>query len=61
MRQCGTEISKPLLPIYVIYEYDYEYSYEYEYEYIYFHLCGEISWLIPTKLFAYPIIYVLVL
>ena len=30
--QYGTEISKPLFPIYVIYEYDYEYSYEYEYE-----------------------------
>jgi len=61
MRQCGIEISKPLLPIYVIYEYDYEYRYEYEYEQDYVEICGEISWLISTKLYAYPIIYVLVL
>ena len=59
--QYGTEISKTSLPIYVIYEYGYEYSYEYKYVYIYVDLCGEIGWLIPTKLFAYPIIYVLVL
>ena len=61
MRQCGTEISKPLLPVYVIYEHGYVYSYEYEYEYNYVNLYGEISWLIPTKLYAYPIIYVLFL
>ena len=46
-----------------IYEYDYAYDYEYEYEHSYDHvnIRGEISWLISTKLFAYPIIYVLVL
>ena len=35
MWQYGTEISKPLSPIYVIYEYNYEYDYEYDYEYGY--------------------------
>ena len=49
-RQYGTEISKPLSPIYIIYEYDYEYEYEKDYV----KLCGEISWLISTKLRAYP-------
>ena len=33
----------------------------YEYDYDNVNICGEISWLISTKLDAYPIIYVLVL
>ena len=65
-RQYGTEISNPLFPIHAIYKYDnkyeyvkkyeqdYEYIYEYEYEKVYVKLCGEISWLISTKLRAYP-------
>ena len=57
MWQYGTEISKHLSPIYVIYEYDYEYKYYYDYVNKY----GEKNWLISTKLYAYPIIYVLVL
>ena len=65
MWQYGTEISKFLSPTYVIceydYEYDYGYGYEYEYDNDYVNICGEISWLISTKLYAYPIIYVLVL
>ena len=61
MWQYGTEISKPLSPIYGIYEYDYEYGYEHEYDYDYVNICGEISRLISTNLYAYPIIYVLVL
>ena len=57
MWQYGNEISKLLSPIYVIYENDYEYEYDYDNV----NKCGEISWLISTKLYAYPIIYVLVL
>ena len=37
------------------------YCYEYEYEYDHINMFGEIRWLISTKLYAYPIIYVLVL
>ena len=65
MWQYGTEISKPLSPIYVIYEYsyehDYEFGYEYEYDNDYVNICGEISWVISTKFYTDPIIYVLVL
>ena len=39
----------------------YKYDYEHEYEKDHIKSGGEISWLISTKLYAYPIIYVLVL
>ena len=38
-----------------------KYDFDYDYNYDYVDLCGEISWLISIKLYAYPIIYVLVL
>ena len=53
-------------PIYE-YEYDHDYEndllYEYDsgYDYDYVNIGGEINWLISTKIYVYPIIYVLVL
>ena len=35
-------------------EYDHEYDHYYDYDYDYVDLCGEISWLISTKFYAYP-------
>ena len=42
------------LQLHVIYEYDYEYEHEFKYDYDHISICGEISWLISTKLYVYP-------
>ena len=46
--------SYPQLHAIYDYEYDYEYGHEYKCDYDHISICGEISWLISTKLYAYP-------